>query len=316
MSAALSSAVPALAALPPAAVAKLAAALTEREVPAGGPLFAEGDAADAMYFIVAGTVRIEKQTGGAAGGVKTLALLGRGDPVGEMALFDGQPRSATAVAEPGTRLVRMGRDTFHALLHEDAEAGAAFLFAMIRAGNARTRRLNSQVIVFHEIGKAIGESARLDTLLEVVVRQLVLGTGADGGGAVVQGEFTGRWELRAARGLALDAAALEALGGGVIGRTAADARPRLVADLNADAEMKALPRAGWETPSLILQPVVREGRALGVLFLTGAQPGHFDLNDLNLCASVASQTAQAILVFRHREEEAARTRHSQRRVSF
>ncbi|MFN0066608.1 MAG: hypothetical protein ACKVYV_03130, partial [Limisphaerales bacterium] len=61
---------------------------------------------------------------------------------------------------------------------------------------------------------------------------------------------------------------------------------------------------------------VRDGRALGVLFLTGARPGCFDLNDLNLCASVASQTAQAILVFRHREEEAARSRHSQRRVSF
>lgn len=316
MSAAWTPAVPALAALPTAALAKLSAALTEREVPAGGTLFAEGDAADAMYFIVGGTVRIEKRTGDAAGGVKTLALLGRGDPVGEMALFDGQPRSATAQAEPGTRLVRMGRDIFHALLHEDAEAGAAFLFAMIRAGNARTRRLNAQVVVFHEIGKAIGESTRLDALFEVVVRQLVLGTGADGGGAAVQGEFTGRWELRAAHGITLDSAAREALGGGVLGRAVADGRPRLVADLDADAELKALPRAGWETPSLILQPVVRDGRALGVLFLTGAQPGHFDLNDLNLCASVASQTAQAILVFRHREEEAARARHGQRRVNF
>lgn len=53
-----------------------------------------------------------------------------------------------------------------------------------------------------------------------------------------------------------------------------------------------------------------------MLFRTGARPGHFDLNDLNLCANFATQTAQAILKFRHRQAEATRARHSQRRVLF
>jgi CRP-like cAMP-binding protein len=102
-------------------------------------------------------------------GDTTLAILEPGDYFGEMALLDRQPRSASAVAAGPTETWRLSTASFGEL---HGRAGLSVLFAMIRTAGERIRRLNSQVVVYDEIGKAIGESRALDQLLDVVLRQL------------------------------------------------------------------------------------------------------------------------------------------------
>ena len=73
-------------------------------------LFRAGEAGDAMYVIERGKVRISVEA--RDGRELTLTELGRGDFFGEMALFDGQPRSANATASEESRLAVLSRQHF------------------------------------------------------------------------------------------------------------------------------------------------------------------------------------------------------------
>jgi Predicted membrane protein len=73
-------------------------------------LFRAGEAGDAMYIIERGKVRISVDA--TDGRELTLTELGRGDFFGEMALLDGQPRSANATASEESRLAVLSRQHF------------------------------------------------------------------------------------------------------------------------------------------------------------------------------------------------------------
>ncbi len=73
-------------------------------------LFRAGEAGDAMYLIERGKVRISVDA--TNGRELTLTELGRGDFFGEMALLDGQPRSANATASEESRLAVLSRQHF------------------------------------------------------------------------------------------------------------------------------------------------------------------------------------------------------------
>lgn len=300
------------------ALARLATVLEPREFADGQRVFEEGDPGDGMYFVASGEVRIEKQTGAGAGASKTLTILETGDYFGEIALFDQQPRSASAVASGATQILRLSTAAFGALHGSAGHAGLSVLFAMIRTAGDRIRRLNAQVVVYDEIGKAIGESKTLDQLLDVVLRQLCQATLADWGLFVLRSQFSDRLEVRSTVNLTLTPEQREdlAAGKGFLAPALREMPGRLVRDLAAEDAFKSCGRIGFETSPLLLMPVSVEGRTLGLIVLGGRQPGQFDLNDLNLARGVARQAAQAILNARHREEEQARARHGRQFVRF
>lgn len=74
----------------------LATLSKEKRLAAGEVLFREGDPGDHLYVVLDGQVRISKNLSGA--GEEALAIMGRGDYFGEMALIDEEPRSADARA--------------------------------------------------------------------------------------------------------------------------------------------------------------------------------------------------------------------------
>src|SRR5512137_2541714 len=161
------------------ALTRLAVALEEKEYGDGQTVFAEGDAGDSMYFIVKGCIRVEKRAQAAGAVHKTLAVLEAGDYFGEMALLDQKPRSASAVAAGGTRILRLSKAVFDQMQATSGVAGMSVLFAMIRTSSERIRRLSVQLIVYDEVGKAIGEARDLQSLLDVILQQLAAATFAD-----------------------------------------------------------------------------------------------------------------------------------------
>jgi CRP/FNR family cyclic AMP-dependent transcriptional regulator len=78
-----------------------------RDFAADEVLFREGERGDYMFVVQTGSVRISKRVGTKE---HTLALLGPGEFVGEMAILNGKPRTATAtMVEPGHCLVISAR---------------------------------------------------------------------------------------------------------------------------------------------------------------------------------------------------------------
>jgi CRP/FNR family cyclic AMP-dependent transcriptional regulator len=90
----------------------------------GTQIFAQGDAADAVYAIVAGEghVRIGKIDRTSKG--LMIAISGAGDIFGEVAVIDGSTRTADAVAEGRVRLLRISGSVFIETLESNAALGA------------------------------------------------------------------------------------------------------------------------------------------------------------------------------------------------
>ena len=300
------------------ALASLATALEEKEYADGQTVFSEGDPGDSMYFILKGCIRIEKRAQATTAVHKVLAVLEPGDYFGEMALLDQKPRSASAVAAGDATIFRLSKAAFDQMQSENSVAGMSVLFAMIRTSSERIRRLSAQVVVYDEVGKAIGESRELQALLDVILQQLSAATFADWGMLLLRSQFSDRLELRGEANLTLTSAQREAVlnAQGFLGPVLQNPQDQLVASLDQQEPFKSCARLGFETASLLLSPITVEGKLLGLIVLGGNEPGQFDLNGLNLVRGVARQAAQAILNARHREEEQARSRHSRQFVRF
>lgn len=103
----------------------------------GYQLFKEGDEADRFYVVVNGRVRVYGRN--AAGEEVTYDIFQEGGYFGEMALLDGESRSASATCLEPTTLFTLGREAFRGLIDS-----TPFLYQRVFAGLARmVRRLNS-----------------------------------------------------------------------------------------------------------------------------------------------------------------------------
>src|SRR5438094_10618937 len=91
-------------------------------------LFRAGDEGKAMYLIEQGKVRISVQA--TDGHEMTLAELGRGDFFGEMALLDGQRRSADAIVAEDSRLAVLSREHFLSFMRSSPDVALEMLTAL------------------------------------------------------------------------------------------------------------------------------------------------------------------------------------------
>ncbi len=80
-----------------------------RNYPAGTMIFSEFQTGADMFIIQEGSVKITKVVDGKE---VTLALLKKGDMFGEMALLENKPRSASAIAQDGCKLMTVNHANF------------------------------------------------------------------------------------------------------------------------------------------------------------------------------------------------------------
>ena len=98
-------------------VNRIAALCHTQHLGAGETLFQKGDDGNALYGIRRGQIRIE--TGARDGSRLTLNFQGPGDLFGEIAVLDGQSRTADAVAAEPTELFVLRREDFMAYLERE-----------------------------------------------------------------------------------------------------------------------------------------------------------------------------------------------------
>jgi CRP/FNR family transcriptional regulator, cyclic AMP receptor protein len=108
--------------------AKLCELLNTVDCRADTFLFHAGQPGDAMYIIEHGKVRICVRA--KDGHEVTLTELGRGDFFGEMALLDGQRRSADAVVAEDARLAVLSREHFLSFVRANANVALELLTAL------------------------------------------------------------------------------------------------------------------------------------------------------------------------------------------
>tara|TARA_R110001592_G_scaffold279960_1_gene547327 strand:- start:3486 stop:4661 length:1176 start_codon:yes stop_codon:yes gene_type:complete len=107
------SGVPAFSHLGPVQIEQIVRRLQSRRLPAGSTVFTKGDPADAMYFILSGTVRVH---------LPGRAIdMGAGEFFGEMALYRDAPRLVRVHCLTDCRLLRLAKGDFDRLSEDDAD---------------------------------------------------------------------------------------------------------------------------------------------------------------------------------------------------
>jgi CRP-like cAMP-binding protein len=111
--------VPVFSALEPAKQKLLCFSSERLTFEAGEVIFREGDAPDAAYIVIDGTVEITIDT---PRGPRVVNTLGQSDVVGETAIFGDMLRTATATAKTRIEALRVCKDLFLDVVRDNAEA--------------------------------------------------------------------------------------------------------------------------------------------------------------------------------------------------
>lgn len=141
VTAATLAALPSLAAYPPDELEVLLTVAKAREVATGEDLCREGDPGRSCFLVVAGALRITK-----LGTEGILATLGPGTFVGQMALVDHAPRSATVTAREPTMVLEFAREPFERMLAARSPLALRFQEQIAIAGIRQLRQATTRLV--------------------------------------------------------------------------------------------------------------------------------------------------------------------------
>lgn len=110
------------------------------ECAAGQPLFRQGEAGRTAFILLSGGMRIEVEA--PTQGNLVVATAGPGEVVGEIALVDPGPRSATAIAVEPTSCMALTTDALKALERRRPDVVARMLLNLSRTISGRLRALD------------------------------------------------------------------------------------------------------------------------------------------------------------------------------
>jgi CRP/FNR family transcriptional regulator, cyclic AMP receptor protein len=127
----------------PETVEWLMSIAVEHEYPAGRAVLMEDAWGNAVYFVESGWVKVRRHVGE---NVATLAILGRGDFFGEMAVLDESPRSTDVVALSSVKLLSISAQRFIQTLFKDSQLHHRMLQLLVR----RLRQTNFRFQLRHQ----------------------------------------------------------------------------------------------------------------------------------------------------------------------
>src|SRR6478736_6672776 len=153
-------AVPLFAGLDEDGLASLIRGMRVRRFRRGETVFHVGDPGDALFIVVSGSIKITLPAD--SGDEAILATLRPGDFFGELALLDGAPRSATAIAIEATEMYMLPRDRFRDLIASEPVMRDTVLATLA----AEVRRLTHHVEELHFLDIAGRLAARLARLAD------------------------------------------------------------------------------------------------------------------------------------------------------
>ena len=118
----------------------------EEAFEADATIFEHGSLGNKLYVILEGKVRIGRTVPGM--GEEAIAVLGKGDVFGEMALLDEAPRSADARTQEACILLSVPKDRFEDLLFLHKDLAYEVLWNVIQTLTRRLRATNDKLTFF------------------------------------------------------------------------------------------------------------------------------------------------------------------------
>ena len=170
----LLSRVPLFSELSPGDLDRISRVAVPRSFPAGVRVFHEGDRSDACYLVRSGDLRVTREH--PDGRAIALATLGPGDLFGELAMLDGEARSASVETLSDVELLALPAADMRRLLADHPEISVKLIAALtrrLRETNERVARQSFQTVPSRVAGvltQLIAEEATTEGRLGVTIR--------------------------------------------------------------------------------------------------------------------------------------------------
>ena len=109
----------------------------------GQTVFKEGDRGDYVCFVVDGALDVVKES--ASGESIVISTLSKGGSIGEMAVIDELPRSATIKARSKSTLITLSQENFNYILAEHSAIGVKILKGITLLLSMNLRKTSSRL---------------------------------------------------------------------------------------------------------------------------------------------------------------------------
>lgn len=110
---------------PTEGLAMIAAVTEEVHVKAGTDIFSEGEISDSIYMVVEGRIRLHRSA-------EEIAVVAEKEGFGTLALFDDEPRLATATASEDSYLLKITKEDFLDLISDHISITESVFKALVK----------------------------------------------------------------------------------------------------------------------------------------------------------------------------------------
>ena len=119
---------------------KLEKLTSRKRFPSQTAIFFQDDPSDSLYVVLSGSAKVFRTS--EDGRDRIMTTLRAGDAFGELAMIEGQPRSATVETLEPTELLSLSRQDFSRFASEHPD----FLYKLLQSMCERVRKINEDVL--------------------------------------------------------------------------------------------------------------------------------------------------------------------------
>jgi CRP-like cAMP-binding protein len=151
----------------------LVESVSKKRFKRGETLVEQGKKSNALYIILSGRTRVIMAD--SKGREVIIATLRSGDYVGEMSLIDGDPHSATVVADQQVDTLVLGRDDFLRCLSENSAMSFVVMHELVQRLRRSSQSISSLALVgvYGRVATVLLNAAELDENEALVIREKV-----------------------------------------------------------------------------------------------------------------------------------------------
>jgi CRP-like cAMP-binding protein len=130
---------------------KLGAFMYVYEAPAGVTVISEGEAGDFMMLLMTGMIDVLRRN--RYNYPSRIAVAHAGHALGEMSMFDGEPRFASCVTLEPSRIAVLTRDALMLVLTDEAKLGNKILLKLVQLLSERLRQTSAKLVSYLEAAR-------------------------------------------------------------------------------------------------------------------------------------------------------------------
>ena len=164
----------------------------------GDLIFNEGDKSNSVFYIQKGRIEVSTKK---YEDKKLLAVLKKGEMVGEMSLFEDSPRSASVMAIEDSILLEVSKDKFYKFLKDEPQKAFDFATEIVKIISQRLRTSNSYLASLFSFSLAVLPIKKIEELGVLILDKIMSHvSGVDKCLLYIWNQFNEEFECLEARG--------------------------------------------------------------------------------------------------------------------